>query len=144
MRRALLIVLLAGCPGGGGNSGECQTDADCAGEVCANTHECLPSDQVHRVAVHWTLNGKTPTAALCAPAPTFDLTIAVNATGDGSTYSPIACTEGEFDFPALPTRYDSVTLVAEANADQGTAAIPASGGDITIDMPFGFADAAPP
>lgn len=144
MKRLLFLVLLTGCPvAGGGNGGECATDNDCNGEVCANTHECLPSDQVYRVAVHWTLQGQTPTAALCAPSPVVDVTIETRATGDSATYAPVECATGLFSFAKLPTRYDYVNVMAESYPAFAEAAIPAGGGDVYLDLPFGFADAAP-
>ena len=127
-------LLLAGCPGSSGP--ECSAGVTCLdGEVCANTHECVPSDQVQRVGVHWTIAGQAPTATLCSAHPDLDLTISSLTTGGELTYSPIVCANGLFTFDKLPVIYDGVSLDEPTSGATASTSIPAGGGDVTIDLP---------
>jgi hypothetical protein len=129
---ALVAVLLAGCPSPGP---ECDNGVSClSGEVCANTHECLPADQVHAVAVHWTVSGQAPNATLCQNHPQLELTIDALTTGATLTYAPVLCDLGLFNFDKLPDEYDEVTLVDPDTGDRSSASIPSAGGSVTIDL----------
>jgi hypothetical protein len=135
VRIALALVpalLLTACPPSGP---ECGDGSSClTGEVCANTHECLPSDQVHAVTVHWTIDGQPASAALCTRG-NLTLTIRSLSTGAELGYSPVPCANGFFGFDKLPTYYDTVDLEFLDTGGVRSGSIPAAGGDVFIDLP---------
>nr|MBA3541668.1 hypothetical protein [Deltaproteobacteria bacterium] len=53
-------------PDGNPYDGLCHADADCAGDVCARTGECLPASLVQAVRVTWTISGAPANLTSCA------------------------------------------------------------------------------
>ena len=149
MRFALAALLLAACDpyptpgppigddapifypdGGTPTSGECTSDAQCGtGNVCTDIRQCWPSDQVHRVSVHWTISGQTPDDTNCTPSPYLDLTV-----GSGPTFYPVRCAADTFTFLKLPDFETTVTLAGDTTGTSASADIPAAGGDVTVDL----------
>jgi hypothetical protein len=131
---SLTTIGLGGCPGFGSSGPECSDGVSClSGEVCANTHECLPADEVHPVVVHWTVNGQPPTATLCRNNE-LELTISSLGSGASLSYAPVLCSTGQFNFDKLPTYYDQVALTVTASGAVTSASIPAAGGDVFLDL----------
>jgi hypothetical protein len=125
------LLLLAACPAPGP---ECGDGITCtADEVCANTHECYPPDQVHAVTVHWTIRGQPASATTC-PDPNLELSIQQFG-ADALTYSPVVCANGFFGFDKLPVDYDGVAVDDPATGARGQTSIPPAGGDVTVDLP---------
>jgi hypothetical protein len=146
--RALLLVAvlpLAGCPGGN----ECTTDFDCnAGYVCANTHDCLSPNLVHRVGIYWTVRGNPADEITCGPIPTLDLGVFDSQTDDQRSYAPVPCASGQFIFDKLPTQFDRVLLRVTNGAETVEAPIPDGplSADVYLDFTVGdlpAVDAAP-
>jgi hypothetical protein len=109
----------------------CEHDSDCGAAICADDHECVTPDQVHRVSVHWTVDGQPASEAACTTSTYLDLTI-----GGTLTFSPLRCAAGTFTFLRLPVWYTDVTLTAQSTGISSVGAIPAAGGDVTVDLPL--------
>lgn len=139
VRLALLALpaalLLTGCPTGpecGPQGGTC---AD--GFVCANTHECLPPEDVHRVGIHWTVLGQPANANSC-PDRDLELTILQVGTESRMTYAPVPCANGVFTFSAIPTFYDRVELfVPSTGESEGTSIAADTSVDVFLDLTTG-------
>jgi hypothetical protein len=102
------LVLLGGSTGCPGDKA-CEVDADCGGEVCARSHECLPASQVRRVQVRWTIRGAEASAATCEAVE--PLTIQFVATReDALKYEPLACSAGLFTIDKMPSRMRTVEI----------------------------------
>lgn len=115
----------------GGSGLGCLHDSDCGTAICADDHECVQPTDVHRVSIHWTVDGQPASDAACTTSPYVDLTI-----GDTLTFAPVRCAAGTFTFLRLPIWYSSVSLTAESTGAFGGGTIPAAGGDVTIDLPL--------
>lgn len=148
VRAALLLTLpalLAGCPVGS----QCTTDFDCsAGTVCANTHDCVSPELVHRVAIRWTILGNPADATTCAPIPNLDLAVFDSETDDQASYAPVPCATGQFVFDKLPIQFDRVLLRVVNGGETVEATIPGGAGatEVTLDFTSGdppAVDAAP-
>lgn len=115
------IVVLAGCvqrdsrsgwtevPGSDPPGFGCHQDSDCAPNVCARNHSCLPADEVRPVTVSWTIGGIAADGTSCSANPDLSLRF-YQGTGDWFGYSPVPCAEGRFFIDKLPTYFDSVEL----------------------------------
>ena len=127
------VLLLAGCPTGGG---ECTLDVDCIdGDVCANNHVCVSPLAVHYVSFQWTVAGAAPTADTCAPIGDLSITAEDRDFEDSRTsWFPVPCTVGRFTADKLPVEYDRVIVTVDATGARHTADIPASGGDVVLDL----------
>jgi hypothetical protein len=145
VRHALFLaplLLLTGCPTGpecGPQGGNC---AD--GLVCANTHECLPASEVHRVGVHWTVLGQTASTSTC-PDQNLELTIEQAGTENQMTYAPVPCATGVFTFTAIPTYFDAVEVFVPSSGETETATVGSGDVDVFVDLSSGnvLVDAAP-
>ena len=129
---ACLAASLAACfpgPECGPQGGECGGDY-----VCADTHECLPPDQVRRVQIRWTIEGQAPDATVCDSMGDLSLTVRSRSTEDARTYAPVPCFTGLFTFSALPTIFDEATLIMESTGANQTLPIPAGGGDVDFQL----------
>jgi hypothetical protein len=123
---ALLLVGGAGCPG----DKACEVDADCGGDVCARSHECLPASQVRRVQVRWTIRGAAASVATCEAVE--PLTIQFLATREDSLkYEPLACSAGLFTIDKMPSRMITVDISGPRVA--GRTGIPADG-QVELDL----------
>jgi hypothetical protein len=111
---ALAMALLAGCPPSH-NTGECQTDADCGGEVCTRTHECLAASQIRSVKATWTIRGMAASATTCATTPDFYIQFDGSTNIDVVAYTPVPCVAGQFTIDKLPKRFNAVELGVEGN-----------------------------
>ena len=122
---AVLLLLCAGCPGGG--SGDCTDDSDCGGtNVCARNAECLPASEVRVVRITWTIRGQPANSALCAQAPDLYLLFAGTQINDTFGYQPVPCEAGLFVVDKLPRRFVSVEI-GEENGFSEVAAFDAQG-----------------
>jgi len=141
MRAAAAIGALAlvGCVVDRTPPDTCTRDEDCAGQVCARSHECVPADQLHAVTVRWTIAGAAPTTTTCAPVPNFELQFR-----DGSdptrdiAYHPVPCSAGAFPIDKWPLAYDAVAIQAESpsgGSTSQTGVIPPDAiADVTVDV----------
>jgi hypothetical protein len=114
---AALAACLAGCPmtttGPGG--GDCTTDSQCGGEVCARSGECLARSEVRSVTVKWTVKGEAANATTCTHP---DLYLQFDGADYGDTlgFAPVPCKQGQFFVDKLPKRYLQVELGVEGRA----------------------------
>lgn len=119
----LLLVSLGGCPlATGPSTGECETDGDCAGNVCARDGFCHPASSVREVRVTWTVLGKTASPVTCGPVT--DLMIAFSSDEPGETplqYAPVPCEIGQWLMDKLPRTYTFVELGKENGFPQSKA-----------------------
>jgi hypothetical protein len=129
----LAAFLLAGCPTGGG---ECTLDVDCIdGDVCANNHVCLSPFAVHYVSIRWTIDGAAASAETCAAIGDLSITAEDSELEDSRTsWFPVPCTAGRFTADKLPVEYDRAIVTVDATGARYTADIPASGGDVVLDL----------
>lgn len=110
MRGALLLILLAGCPMSGPNTGECRTDADCDGNVCARDELCYPASEVREVRTTWTIMGKPASPATCGPVEDLQIGFASEFAGEELSYAPVPCANGQWLMDKLPREYTTVEL----------------------------------
>ena len=107
---AILLLVCAGCPGGG-HSGDCEVDSDCGGgNVCTRNAECLPPSEVRAARITWTIRGMPANEMLCAPHPDFYLLFAGTQFNDEFGYAPVPCKAGLFTIDKLPRRFVSVEI----------------------------------
>ena len=113
--RIVVLLLLAGCPmSTGPSSGECETDGDCAGNVCARDGLCYPAAEVRQVKTTWTILGQPASLATCGAVK--DLEIGFSGGAPGATplaYAPVPCENGQWLMDKLPRSYTRVELGRE-------------------------------
>jgi len=136
MRLALapLALVLGACPmtSPSGN-GECETDRDCDGYVCARDHLCYASDDVRAVTVTWTVRGMPASEAACTGAQDLQITFIDDVPGATPLgYAPVPCANGQFFVDKLPTTFRQVELGREGAFPESTT-ISASG-TATLDL----------
>ncbi|HEX5060744.1 MAG TPA: hypothetical protein VFV99_15350 [Kofleriaceae bacterium] len=119
LRFATLVLVLAGCPGGGD---ECHVDSDCGHNlVCARNSDCLPASEVRSIRVTWTIRGMPANEMLCAKTPNFYLMFAGTSVNDTFGYEPVPCKAGLFSIDKLPLRFVSVELGVDGGFSEVTA-----------------------
>ena len=70
MRAWFLVACLAACGSDEPQYGVCSSDAECGGDVCARSGECVSaSDIVPPMTVRWLINGEQANTARCGPHP---------------------------------------------------------------------------
>ena len=122
---ALAMAALPGCLagsdpgwGGGGGTEYCIADQDCSGSgVCTRVNECVPSDQVLRVVLHWTVSGVAPSPSAPGPCSQVgDLEVVFHDpdSGDDVNFSPVPCELGQATYDKMPPRLRSVEIDAYA------------------------------
>ena len=124
---AAVVVCLAGCPMTSTNtSGDCKTDSQCGGGVCARSGECLAASEVRSVVVKWTVKGEPASTATCTHP---DLYVQFDGSDYGDTlgFAPVPCREGTFSVDKLPKRYLQVELGIEGGATDISSIDAASG-----------------
>src|SRR5262249_52660117 len=104
----------------------CQQDSDCAPNVCARNHVCLPAGEVRPVTVSWTIAGKTADNTSCAASPDLSLRFYQDS-GDWFGYSPVPCAEGRFFIDKLPTYFISAELEIQHSGNWSSSPIDANG-----------------
>lgn len=136
MRLALAVVLLAGCPmtSPSGN-GECETDRDCDGYVCARDHLCYSADDVREVRVTWTVRGLAASETTCGATQDLQISFVDDAPGAMPLgYAPVPCANGQFFVDKLPLTFRQVELGREGGFAE-SASISASG-TASFDLAF--------
>lgn len=115
MVRALFVTLIAaacaGCPiAVDGDS--CAPGDDCgAGAVCTDLAVCASEESAPPWRISWTINGEAVSIERPGPCEGVDeLALTVSAIDDMVSFRPVTCAIGQFDFTALPSRYDTVIL----------------------------------
>src|SRR5688500_8030109 len=130
--RWVLLLLLAGCPMTGPSTGECATDGDCAGNVCARDGWCYPAADVREVKTTWTIMGRPASSATCGTV-TLSIAFSGGAAGeDPLMYAPVPCDIGQWLMDKLPESYSFVELGKE-NGFPERKTIGASG-EVTFDL----------
>jgi len=129
MRRfAVLSLLLAGCPlATGPSTGECETDGDCVGNVCARDGFCHPASTVREVKTTWTIRGQPASLTSCGPVTSLMIAFGGGEAGEQPlAYAPVPCENGQWLMDKLPTSYTLVELGKE-NGFAQTKSIGSSG-----------------
>ena len=113
--RWLAILFLAGCPlATGPSTGECETDRDCAGNVCARDGFCYPSADVREVKTTWTIMGRPASVTTCGPVTNLSIAFSSGAAGESPLmYAPVPCEIGQWLMDKLPDAYTIVELGKE-------------------------------
>lgn len=126
--RVALLLLLAGCPlSTGPSTGECNTDGDCAGNVCARDGLCYPSSEVREVKTTWTIQGRPASPTTCGPVTDLAIGFSGGAAGEQPlAFAPVPCEIGQFLLDKLPRDYAFVEL-GKQNGFPETKAIGATG-----------------
>jgi hypothetical protein len=97
MRGAFLLIVLAGCPlTAGPSTGECETDSDCSGNVCARDGLCYPSNEVREVTTTWTIMGRAANPVTCGPVEDLQISFSGGIAGAPLSYAPVPCTNGRW------------------------------------------------
>lgn len=111
MRAAFLLLVLAGCPmTAGPSTGECETDADCAGNVCARDGLCYPANEVREVKTTWTIQGRVASPATCGPVEDLQISFSSDFAAEALSYAPVPCANGQWLMDKLPREYRVVEL----------------------------------
>jgi hypothetical protein len=133
MRSITLLLLLTGCPNGGGD--ECKRDEDCGGgELCARDGSCaLPAD-IRQVDVTWTIRGAAASVMTCGSHPDLYLSFIGIDSNDTLGFAPVPCRIGQFTIDKLPTRFRQVELGVEGGT-RDFATISTSG-TAALDLPL--------
>ncbi|MBA3503557.1 MAG: hypothetical protein M4D80_39005 [Myxococcota bacterium] len=115
MRRVAVVLLLAGCPlSAGPNTGECEGDSDCGGNVCARDGFCYPKETVRGVKTTWTIKGQTASPTTCGPVTSLMIAFTGDNPGDAPLmYAPVPCEIGQWVMDKLPDSYTLVELGKE-------------------------------
>lgn len=127
--------------GWGGESGSgsadygCKTDAECPGQVCARTRECLPASQVRAVRTLWTVDDTVADTASCSSSPKLAITFSSNY-GEQWGYAPVPCDAGKFTIDKFPTRFGSVQLARESDYSGGAYGTFDTNGTASLDLPY--------
>ena len=112
----LLAIAASGCPVAVDDGSACAPNDDCGpNAVCTDIAECAPTTDAPPWRIRWTING----AAISPDAhdgcdSIEELALTVTSFDDMVSYRPVTCSVGEFDFTALPSRFDQVVLEAFA------------------------------
>ncbi|HYU15962.1 MAG TPA: hypothetical protein VEL05_07825 [Candidatus Acidoferrum sp.] len=99
----------------------CTADTDCVEDhECTRTGECVPAGTAIRVVVRWTVNGQAPSPMRPEPCePIGELEVVFH---DGSlqpqNYRPVPCNFGRTVYDKMPSRFDSVEVIAYDPADR--------------------------
>jgi hypothetical protein len=116
MRRfAVVTLLLAGCPlSTGPSTGECDSDGDCAGNVCARDGFCHPEETVREVKTTWTIKGQAASPTTCGPVTSLAIAFSGGDPGEAPLmYAPVPCENGQWLMDKLPRSYMFVELGKE-------------------------------
>lgn len=116
MRRfAVVALLLGGCPlSSGPSTGECETDGDCAGNVCARDGFCYPEASVRSVKTTWTIQGQPASPTTCGPVTSLAIGFYAGQAGEQPLmYAPVPCENGQWLMDKLPRSYTQVELGKE-------------------------------
>lgn len=129
---AAWVSVLAGCPQPG-VGGECETDADCGGNVCARDHFCWPASDVRSIKVTWTVNGQAASPATCGG--NVDLFVDFDGPPPNETvgFIPVPCELGQFVIDKLPDEYDMVEVGVEGVY---SASARITGSEVAFDLPL--------
>lgn len=127
MRRALLLVLLAGCPRQ--SEGVCDEDVECDdGTVCARgDHLCVLPTEVRMVRAEWTINGEPADVGTCGGDLDLRIQFLSDNFEDDFGFSPVPCETGLFTVDKLPVRYRSVELGIEGSGLSDRSSFDAAG-----------------
>ena len=111
----LTLALLAGCPmTTGPSTGECRTDGDCAGNVCARDGFCYPAEEVREVKTTWTIMGRVASPATCGAVESLSIAFSGGLAGEQPLmYAPVPCELGQWLMDKLPDGYTFVELGKE-------------------------------
>lgn len=127
----LLVVSLTACPNSGG--GECTSDSECDGDVCARDGACLPASAVRAVKVRWTLSGEAPSTVNCEGHENFFVHFEGPNPGETVGFAPVPCFTGQFSIDKLPSSYDTVEVGIEGGA---STLAPIGGPEVVVDLPL--------
>jgi hypothetical protein len=120
---------------GGTTSYGCQSDAECPGNVCARTRECLPASQVHIVHTIWTVGDAAASTASCTASPKLAITFS-GSSGEQWGYAPVPCNGGKFTIDKFPTRFGNVQLARESDYSGGAYGTFDANGNVMLDLPY--------
>lgn len=111
----LSLLVFAACPmTTGPSTGECNSDGDCHGNVCARDGFCYPPETVRSVKTTWTILGRPATASTCGAVTNLAIAFTGGAAGeDPLMYAPVPCELGQWLMDKLPDTYRYVELGKE-------------------------------
>jgi hypothetical protein len=121
--------------GSGGPDYGCETDAQCPGQVCARTRECLNASQVRAVHTLWTIDSAAASTTSCSTAPKLAITFS-SSSGEQWGYAPVPCTAGKFTIDKFPIRFGNVQLSRETEYSGGAYGTFDTSGNATLDLPY--------
>jgi hypothetical protein len=132
----LALITLTGCPlATGPSTGECNTDGDCAGNVCARDGWCHPPSEVREVKTTWTLRGLPASTSTCTNSRDLQIGFSGGAGGEEPlSYAPVPCENGQWLMDKLPRSYTIVELGRDGGFPD-TKSI-GSSGEVTFDLRF--------
>jgi hypothetical protein len=115
----------------------CQSDAECPGNVCARTRECLPASEVRAISTTWTVDGALASSTSCSGEPRLAITF---SRGTGTIeqwgYAPVPCKAGKFTIDKFPIRFDRVQLAGEYDYSGGDFGQFDATGTVMLDLPY--------
>jgi hypothetical protein len=117
----------------GPSTGECKTDDDCNGNICARDHWCHPARAIISIKTTWTVRGMTADAFTCQSSPDLEITF-TGPNGEWALgYAPVPCADGQFLMDKLPGSYTNVEL---GLPDHDAASKPILNGQVAFDLQF--------
>jgi hypothetical protein len=112
VKASLILLVLAGCAEPMRDPrhtiDSCKVDTECNTGVCARTGECLPTVEVRKAEVVWTMAGQPPNDQSCYWFPTVNVEFWTEPEIDqGEVWrtEPVPCTLGKFTVDKLPLRF---------------------------------------
>ena len=102
-----LVVAVAGCSS---PPEPCKSNEDCGELLCTRDGACLPSTEVQRVQLSWSVRGQGASASACEGIVELEIRFVDFAGGDPHTFRQVPCGVGLFTVDRLSARFDQVHL----------------------------------
>jgi hypothetical protein len=117
-------------------TGNCTSDADCPGQVCARDGACYAATQVRAAVVTWTLQGQMANATTCASSQNLQLDFGDTVGRFSFGFAPVPCVEGRFSIDKLPSQYVQAQLGSDTAPGAVHAQIDPSTSTCALDLPY--------
>jgi hypothetical protein len=102
-----VAVAIAGCSS---SPEPCKSNEDCGELLCTRDGACLPTGEIQRVQVSWSVRGQGASASACEGIVELEIRFVDFAGGDPHTFRQVPCGVGLFTVDRLSERFDQVHL----------------------------------
>ncbi len=106
--------------------------------MCTDLGACATTDSAPPWRITWTVNGARVSLDQPGACDAVDeLSLEISALDEVVLYRPVTCAIGQFEFTALPSRFDRVVLEAFASGDRIDSESGArDGGELALELAF--------